>query len=252
MRERQTRGRAAWVPIFTATGVISGVMAISAPRRQGRQACFECTHAERIGVLEIEAQTYISPLRTPATMRMASVEPTSARLRRVAGRPAGRYPPLHRAKPTAAEDGDDQTADRPPGRPTPVAAFAECQHDRHQDHRDQDRAVHVDRTWRSGSRDSSTVIMVIGMHTSGDRGVDPEQPLPAGESDQYPADQRAECSAGGRSRAPQCDRLHLRGTRRGDREQAHAAREDRRAGGALDHPADDHPGTLLGERDEHA
>ncbi len=71
---------AARVPIFTAMGVIKGVMAMSAPAAGSvANPASNALMPKAWGSWKYRLSTYINPLRTPATIRMASVAPTRAR-----------------------------------------------------------------------------------------------------------------------------------------------------------------------------
>ena len=99
---------------------------------------------------------------------------------------------------------------------------------------------------RSGSRDSVTLAAVSAMQTSGDSGVHPEQRLPVRDLDQDAAEQWPGSGTDGRGRTPERDRFQLALARVGDRQQAQAARQDRRPGGTLDDAAGDHHAPRVG------
>ena len=182
--------------------------------------------------------TYISALIVPAPMRIATVEPTSTRLRSRARSSRGtatRFSTMTNA--TAASDGHDQAADRRGGGPAPVAALAQGEDERPQGQGDEDAAGVVDRA--RPVRVPRLLDAPAGDDHADqpDDGVDPEQPLPAGEVDQHAADERPGRGPDRRGRPPQRDRAQLLRPGVGHGQQAEPAGQDGRAGRALDEPA---------------
>ena len=171
------------------------------------------------GSWKYRLRAYMSALIVPATIRIASVAPTRIWFFRSARSTSGagtRFSTTtNSTQPTIEITRQPRNAG---GEPPPGRALAECEHERNEDHREEDRAEEVDRLGtvrvarlghlRNGQRDAA----------GGDRGVDPEEALPAAELDEHAADERPRCGACRRSRAPDRDRAHLRRARRRDRQ----------------------------------
>ena len=140
---------------------------------------------------------YIRPLIVPATIRIASVAPTSTWLRsRCEVDERSGHSLLDDHEEHGADDGGDEAPERRRGRPAPVATLAEREHERNEGDRDQERAGEVDR--------AGPVRVARLLHLGerqrdargGDRGVEPEQTLPAAQLDERTADERAHGRAG--------------------------------------------------------
>ena len=102
-------------PIFEASGVMNGVMMII-PAAAGRVATPACSglSPSAAGSWKYRLTRYISALIVPATMRIASVEPTRTRLRSRARFDDRRlHAPLDHDEQPAGDDRDDEAAERP-------------------------------------------------------------------------------------------------------------------------------------------
>ena len=226
-----------------ASGVIKGVTAIM-PAAAGSVAspAWNASSPSAAGFWKYRLRTYISALIVPATIRIASVEPTSTRVAQqlqVDQRRGGA--PLDDDEQRRRRDPDDEAPDRLDRRPAPVVALAEPEHDRGQRERDQHRAGPVDRARpRPGRATPGRSPPSVGCTAPAIPAVIQNRPCQPVESTSRPPTSGPAAPPAADSAPQQRDRLHLAGAGRGDREQAHAAGQDRRAGGALDHPpADD-------------
>ena len=155
------------------------------------------------GFWKYRLSTYISALIVPATIRIASVAPTSTRLRSSSRSTSGALArrstttnstvaTIPTAKqPIVATDAQPQSLPLLNASTSGASASAISTVPAQSIERER---VRVARLLDRGQRQRDA--------RGGDRGVDPEQPLPAGRVDQHAADQRAQRAARRRTPRP--------------------------------------------------
>ena len=232
-------------PMRTASGVISGVIAIiAAAAGSVARPAWKRAHPEPVRVLEVQAEDVHEPVDRAGDdqdRERRADEHAVAQQLQVDERCL--RPPLDAHEQHGGHDRDHEATDRRGRDPAPVVALAEREDERSEHQRDQHRPGPVDRARpRPVARLLHRARCASGMQAAAIAASIQKSPCQPVVSTSTPP-------SSGPSAPPAADAAPhsviafiCAVARRGDRQQAHAAGEDRGARRALDHAAADHAG----------